>query len=447
MSLINYLEENLILPASDLIYRQSVASSLKFLLESQNWPSQKLKEYQEERLQTMIRHAYKQVPFYRDQFKKHHLTPSDIKSSSDLYKIPVVKKDDFRLNHPSYYCASNLPLKRQIRMNSSGSTGEPFTYYTDPQAFSFNYACAIRGWYWMGFRLGDSYAKLSQNPRKGIKKNLQDFITRSQYLFIRDLSPERLKGVIKDLNKKKPEFIRCYPDPLGFMAQIMNNDLSLNYTPRAINTTGNILTPVTRKQIENSFGAPVYDSYSCEASAQFFECPDRSAYLSSMEYAITEIINDQGEYADTGRHITTDLWNFAMPFIRYDTQDVLVRSEEFYHPVYKLESFKTIYGRNSDILITPSGKYMIVHTFTIFFEYFREIEKFQVLQSEPGRFAVRLVVNSFYSKTSAKAILNGLQSLAGDDVTIDIEIVNELPDLPSGKRKFLIRDPSIPLPF
>ena len=66
----------------------------------------------------------------------------------------------------------------------------------------------------------------------------------------------------------------------------------MHYSPKAINTTGNILTPDARKKIEKAFGAPVFDSYSCEASAQFFEGPDRKAYLASMEYAITEVIDN-----------------------------------------------------------------------------------------------------------------------------------------------------------
>ena len=82
-----------------------------------------------------------------------------------------------------------------------------------------------------------------------------------------------------------------------------------------------------------------------------------------------------------------------MPFIRYDTQDIIEKSDKQQNSDIHLAAFRQIKGRNSDILVTPSGKYLIVHTFTIFFEYFKEIVQFQVIQYKPDRVRVLLVVN------------------------------------------------------
>jgi phenylacetate-CoA ligase len=447
MSFNNYIQERIALPLSDALSGKSIASSLKFLMISQDWPALKLKEFQDERLRLMIDHAYKNVPFYGDHFRNHNLVPGDIRNIEDLRKIPVITKADLRKNPPEYYLARNIPGRDMIRLNSSGSTGEPFPYYITREAFSMNYACALRGWYWMGFRLGDGYAKLSQNPRKGFTKKLQDLVTGSQYLFIRDLTPGNLKNVISELNRKKPMFIRCYPDPLQFLAKLILDGEKLNFTPKGINTTGNILTPDARAMIEKAFGAPVYDAYSCEASAQFFENPERTAYLASMEYAVTEVIDNEGKSVKTGRHITTDLWNQAMPFIRYDTQDVITCSDKDVVKPGGLHAFSGINGRNSDILLTPSGKFLIVHTFTIFFEYFAEILQFQVHQTSANNVMVFLKVNNDYSKETGAKVLAGLESLIGNDVQIDIEVVADIPLQPSGKRRFIIRDPSVTLPF
>lgn len=447
MTVLNWIEENLILPVNDLYTGNSISRSLRFLLRSQEWEHEKLVEYQEERLRYIIRHAYENVPFYHDLFRGNNHVPSDIKSISDLQKIPVINKDDFRKHPPEYYLARNISGRKNIRMNSSGSTGEPFTYYIDRQAFSMNYASAIRGWYWMGYRLGDIYAKLSQNPRLGCSKKIQDMFTRSLYLFIRDLTKENLLKVLYTLNKEQPDYIRCYPDPLLFISVLINEGNELHYSPKAINTTGNILTTESREKIEKAFGAPVFDSYSCESSAQFFEGPFRDAYYSSMEYAVTEVVDNNDNPTDTGRHITTDLWNMAMPFIRYDTQDIITRSNTHPDTGVNLDAFSQIKGRNSDIIVTPSGKYLIVHTFTIFFEYFEEIIQFQVIQDKPDKVRVLLVVNDAYNISTETSINEGLINLIGKDVHIGIQIVDKIPLLPSGKRKFIIRDESIKLPF
>jgi phenylacetate-coenzyme A ligase PaaK-like adenylate-forming protein len=447
MALYNWLQENIVLSASDILSGQSISGSLHFLMDSQAWEPQRLAEYQEERLKLLIKHAYENVPFYHELFRQHHLVPSDIKSAQDLHKIPVTDKSAMRRHEPGFYLARNIPVRKSIRLNSSGSTGAPFTYFINPQAYSMSYACAIRGWYWMGYRLGETYAKLSQNPRSGYYKKLQDIVTRSHYMFIKDLTPENLRDTINKLNHTRPDFIRCYPDPLLFLSILIKEGFKLKYSPKAINTTGNILTSDARNKIEEAFGAPVFDSYSCESSAQFFEDPERKSYRASTEYAITEVLDSNEVPATTGRHITTDLWNLAMPFIRYDTQDVIERSQESPDSEIKLASFRQIIGRNSDILVTPSGKYLIVHTFTIFFEYFTEIVQFQVIQTKADHVEILLVVNNKYDKKTEKAIAEGLEDLIGRDVEIIIKTVNEIPVLPSGKRKFIVRDESVKLPF
>ncbi len=447
MAAFNWLQENIILPASDFISGSSISGSLRFLLESQGWTTEKLVGYQEERLRFMVRHAYENVPFYHDLFQQHHLVPSDINRVDDIRKIPVISKNDLRKHPADYYIARNILHRKLVRMNSSGSTGEPFTYFITREGFSMNYACAIRGWYWMGYRLGTTYTKLSQNPRSGYVKKLQDLFTRSQYVFIRDLTPEALTDVIHSLNHGKPDFIRCYPDPLLFLSILINDGNELKYSPKAINTTGNILTPDAREKIEKAFGAPVFDSYSCEASAQFFEGAERKAYFASMEYAVTEVLDNNDNPVNLGRHITTDLWNMAMPFIRYDTQDIIERAEGSGETGIHLSAFKQITGRNSDILVTPSGKYLIVHTFTIFFEYFKEIIQFQVVQLKTDKVRILLVVNDSYNMKTEAEIAAGLYSLIGKDVDIEIRKVDEIPLLISGKRKFIVRGESVKLPF
>jgi len=447
MALFNWLQENIILPVNDLFSGQSISGSLHFLLESQGWPAEKLVAYQEERLRFLVRHAYENVPFYHELFQEHQLLPADINTIADLHKIPVISKNDMRKHPADFYMARNISTRKSLRMNSSGSTGEPFTYYIDRQANSMNYASAIRGWYWMGYRLGDTYAKLSQNPRSGYSKKIQDIFTRSLYLFIRDLTKENLLMVLNKLNIEQPDYIRCYPDPLLFISVLINEGNELHHSPKAINTTGNILTPEFRDKIEKAFGAPVFDSYSCESSAQFFEGPERDAYYSSMEYAVTEVIDDNNNPVETGRHITTDLWNLAMPFIRYDTQDIITRSNTHPDTGISLDAFSQISGRNSDIIVTPSGKYLIVHTFTIFFEYFEEILKFQVIQPQPDRIRILLVVNDKFDDRTKEVVYKGLVDLIGKNVIIEIEIVEEIPLLSSGKRRFIIRDDSVKPPF
>jgi phenylacetate-CoA ligase len=312
------------------------------------------------------------------------------------------------------------------------------------------YAAALRGWTWMGYQLGDPYAKLSQNKRSSGLKKLQDFINRSSYIFIPDLSRDSLRKIIKLLLKQKPLFLRCYPDPLYFIAKILKEENSKLHGIKALNTTGNILSTEARNLIEKSFNCPVFDSYSCEGGALFYEGPDRDAYLGSMEYAITEVLDHnytEVNPGQTGLHITTDLHNFAMPLIRYNTRDLVEKSSSQTSSGMQLYRLNKIIGRENDILITPSGNLLIVHLFTIYFEYFDSILQFQIEQIQSHEFVFRLVVKDSFNSDIKNQIFTYWQNFLGKNVILRIEIHENIPVLYSGKRRFLIRNPEIKLTF
>lgn len=447
MSLKNKITENIILPLSDIALGQSISKHLRFLQKSQWWSESDLKEYQNEKLRALIKHAYENVPYYTDLFKKLKLTPADIKTVEDLVKIPILTKEIVRENIKNgKLMAQNIRKKDMILSCSSGSTGEPLQYYITKDSYSMNIAANLRGWCWMGYRLGDKYIKLSQNPRKEIK-NLQDKINNCHYLFTQQLTDYNFSKILNEIQKFKPKFIRGYPDPMLFLANyIQKNKVSLPYI-KAINTTGNILFPESRRTIEEAFICKVFDSYSCEGGANVFECETHKSYHSSMEYAITEIISDSKEVnnGEKGRVITTDLINYAIPFIRYDTQDYITKSKEKCSCGRDLLAIEKIDGRDSDILITPKGKYLIDHNFSVYLKNTNLIEQFQVRQNKIDEFNILLKVNDNFTKEEEVKIYNYWQKYINEDVKINIKIVNDIPLTKSGKRRFLIRNKDIKL--
>ena len=175
----------------------------------------------------------------------------------------------------------------------------------------------------MGWRLGDRYVKLSQNPRNNPVKRLQDYMTNNLYLATNPLTDENFANVLRQIESYKPRVIRCYPDPLLLLARYKRVHPEFAWSPVAITTTGNTLFPETRKEIEEAWGCKVFDSYSCEGNSCVFECPTHTCYHSTEEYGISEVVDEQGNPVKkgVGRLVSTSLWNMAQPFIRYDTQD------------------------------------------------------------------------------------------------------------------------------
>ncbi|MFE3060203.1 phenylacetate--CoA ligase PaaK [Nocardia sp. NPDC059239] len=77
-----------------------------------------------DRLKWSVRHAYDNVPHYREAFDKAGVHPDDLVELSDLAKFPFATKAELRANYPFKMFA--VPREQVSRIHaSSGTTGQP----------------------------------------------------------------------------------------------------------------------------------------------------------------------------------------------------------------------------------------------------------------------------------------------------------------------------------
>lgn len=445
MPIRNWISESIILPLSDVFLGKNITEYLIFLKKSQYWSKKELKDYQNKKLQLLITHSYKNVPYYKELFDKLKIVPSDIKTTEDLFKLPILTKAEIKLQGIEKFTSTSFAKKNLIKTGSSGSTGEPLYYYITKDAVSMNTAASLRGWNWMGYRLGDKYIKISQNPRQNRLKVLQDKISRNKYLASNPLQERNYKYILESIENYQPKIIRSYPDPLLFLARYKQKYPEFKYRPLAVTTTGNTLHPETRKEIEDAFGCRIFDTYSCEGNSNVFECPSHECYHSSEEYGISEIVDDSGKRINDGigRLISTDLCNFAHPFIRYDTQDLVEVSSDSCSCGRNLLRINRIIGRDNDIITNATGQKFIVHNFTGFFqidhpELHKAVDHFQVIKTKEGIIVFNLVVNKNYSASVESFIVSYWKAQL--KYPIRINIVKEIRLTNSGKRRFIINE-------
>lgn len=443
MSLRNIITESIILPLADKATGQNIYMQLRFLKESQWWSKEQLIAYQNKKLQDLIEHAYKNVPYYTEVMKERGLQPKDITTVEDLKKLPILTKEIFKENYPQKLISKDISKYKILNRSSSGSTGTPIQYKMTREGYSFNKACNLRGWDWMGFRLGDKLIKVSQNKRSTFEKRLQDKINNTA-LFSSEYTPESLADFEKLFNKFKPEFLRSYPDPLQFLAlQISEFEWD---GLKAVNTTGNILFPEIRNMIENKFKVKIFDSYSCEGGPNFFECPTHECYHSSMEYGISEILDDNmNEVApgEMGRLFTTDLFNYASPFIRYDSADLVEKSAVACSCGRELLSITKVIGRDNDVIITPLKQYLIAQTFTTYFKYIPSVKQFQVQQPSATELNFSLLLSKNHPPNILEEVKDYWFAYIKGYMVVNVQRVEKIPLTPSGKRRFVIRNKEI----
>jgi phenylacetate-CoA ligase len=90
--------------------------------EFETLPREVLESLQLKRLKQVVQKVYHTVGFYRSSYDQANVKPEDIKSLSDLRKLPFTNKQDLRDNYPFGLFA--VPMSNVVRLHaSSGTTG------------------------------------------------------------------------------------------------------------------------------------------------------------------------------------------------------------------------------------------------------------------------------------------------------------------------------------
>ena len=162
---------------------------------------------------------------------------------------------------------------------------------------------------------------------------------------------------------------------------------------------------------------------------------DESYYIDSESYyyEILKLDSDQpAEPGELGRIVITDLYNYAIPLIRYDNGDLAVAERKEKNGRFKLY-LKELYGRRVDMIYDTKGR--IVSPFVLLngLSMAKGIDQYRFIQEDVKKYTLWL--NGDREKIDEKAILDFIQPYFGEDAEITVEYVEEIPVLNSGKRK------------
>ena len=110
--------------------------------EIETMPYDELRQLQNERLRKQVQHVWENVPYYREKMEKKGVTPADIQSVDDLYKLPFLSKADLRDAY--HHGLRGMPLNDCVRMHyTSGTTGKRVVaFYTQHDVDLWEDCCA-----------------------------------------------------------------------------------------------------------------------------------------------------------------------------------------------------------------------------------------------------------------------------------------------------------------
>ena len=446
----SWMMRNSVLPIYDLA---KGTSRFKFgrILEKTQWLSRpEIERLQSRNLRVLLKHAYETVPYYKRVFDARGLSPSDIKSVNDLVKLPILTKEDIQRNIADLI-SRDFPRNRLIPYKTGGSADQ-INFYLTKEKLSWEVAAEYRAYRWAGYRLGDPCFMFwgSHMDLSGHKSMARRIIESFERISIADtyvMSDEVLGRCAYSLEKFKPEIVRGYTTSVYMMAKYLLEKGVRTVRPRAVITSAEALLDLRRKTIEEAFGCPVFDLYGArEIGAIAAECEEHSGYHISAENVISEFVMDN-EHVPTGERgliLLTSLRNFGMPLIRYKIGDVGRPSDEVCNCGRGLPLMSSIEGRMSDFMavydrrlrrIVPMGP---IYPVIILALMQVPLKSCRAIQVSLDKIVVKAVKDHGYSSSHTDFLINYLHKFLGDNVMIEIEFVDFLPPLPSGKRSVFI---------
>ncbi len=235
--------------------------------------------------------------------------------------------------------------------------------------------------------------------------------------------------IVSQISEFKPDLISGPPSLLAELADALTDDDRARIGATHVLTGAELMTASDRTRIERGFGCPVADIYGCvETVFIAMQTPRELGYRICEEAVIVEVLHD-GSPADRGEIVLTPLHQWSMPFIRYRLGDQAVLMEGGGID----RRIRSIDGRVTDRFLLPDGRHLHGYTLgQLVEECDLSVRRFQITQTRPEMFCVRLVLDPA-GHTGLAPLKQRFQYTLGPGVQLRIEVVDTI-DRP--QRKF-----------
>lgn len=358
-----------------------------------------------------------------------------------LEDFPIVNKSIIR-NNEKQFLNPNIDKGTLTTRETSGSTGMPFVLYQDPikrqRATADTLCFSHKAHYELGTRLYFSRVWDKKTTRSAWQCLKQNWVQHDASA----LSDEALHKFLSQLeNDDSTKSVIIFASSLTAIAKYLErNDLTPKTNVESFIAVSESLLPWTKQVIERRFKTPVFSRYSDEELGILAQQAERSndfiVNIASFHIELLEMDCDKPVAdGEEGRVVVTDLFNHAMPLIRYDTGDIAV---------FKPDSGKTMFekvgGRRVDCIFDTQGNMVSPYVINTPMHEYLEIQQYQFIQESERTYTmlINLKVNgSFVHETKMMAML---KSYLGEDAEICVKYVEEIPVLKSGKRKQVVNN-------
>jgi phenylacetate-CoA ligase len=409
-----------------------------------------VRERQLDRVRRLLRHAERHVPYYRELFRAHGIASDDIRSMTDLTRIPILTKSIVR-ERADDLIADNVDRATLVRHNSGGSTGAPLTFYHDASSLAASEAGVLRGFQQAGWQPGDMVAFFwgwdkRTNAMGRAEFEIRQWLRRRYQFDSFNASPARMAEWVEVWHRIRPEIVFGYASAIARFAEYLEQRAIALPAVKGVFTTAEKLYPTQRAQMGRVFRAPVFDCYgSSEVRNIATQCAVGRMHVNA-DFVVVETDEstiDPSDPTAPAPFLVTSLRSYGMPFIRYRNEDcgrllpgICDCGSGF--PLMDLQI-----ARVTDHVLLPGGR--VVHGLFLIHRLYgtRGIANFQFHQTALDRITLLVVPSDDDQAGRAEVtarIAGEIRALSDHPIQVDVREVDAIPLSAAGKHRYIRSD-------
>ncbi|MDD5264065.1 MAG: hypothetical protein PHU43_04420 [Candidatus Bipolaricaulis sp.] len=400
-------------------------------------PAERLR-WQRERLAEILAHARDTTPFYHDRIPPR----VDAQTAPEvLGSLPIIDKRLIKDRFDEFVSAAFRRVAL-VEGHTNGSTGAPFAFYMNRRRRDRVRAETLFFGRWTGYRVGEPHVFLRLlfwHPKPVVARLLENQLI----LEPRGLGSVEIDRLLRRIRRSKAVTLIGYPSVLALLARRRLEAGGPESLPmRSAISIGEILLPGARETIERGFGCPVFERYSAtEVGYIAHDCEHHRLHMNVGSLWFELLPPDSGTVeaqSSERRIVVTDLFNYGMPFLRYELADRVRPDEGACSCGRTSPLLRSVLGRVSDRITLPDRRDIEATGLGGIFYDLSAIRQFQLVQTAPDRYAIVVVPEPTFDDETRRTILRRAHALFGDRATLELSLVERIAPLPAGKHAYIL---------
>ena len=405
----------------------------------------KAKEKQDRLVHELMLRAW-EIPFYRKRFEETGTTPADYQRTEDLYKFPIMTKEQLR-DWMDEELEKNPEKYKDWHINpTSGSTGIPLKTLFSPRENAAGHANWLRVLMMGGFIPivhKNLHRPNSLHTVTGGKKSLGEKLIGLRWKEMSDSIKNRIPSeqLLKEINEYKPYFLYTHKNVLVRVAKYAKeNNLPL-WQPKLYAPISEMLDTQSEHLLLEMFGPGLLNAYGLsEVGSCATRLPGSKEFVVNSDTHAINIYADDGTPSDNGMAVVTPLYKTDLPIINYETRDRMeTYTKDGIRFITKLRGRMNDVIRHKDGSVTEWGNIEIVVNYSTNLD----IVQSRFIQESYDLIRIQLVkdpASQLSNEEIERRYTEQFAPVLNNEFRFEYEWMDEIPADPNGKLRMIVNN-------